>query len=323
MQNYRPKPAPVSTRFLKNPMLHIAVIFVLVFAGALHIIREQRQQEISRRVDYLRNGPIYTEQTAQKNTKPVAAEEAETESVSEPAAQTADASASGNVERSAASEGMAPPPQAMMAAVGETTAPSGSAAEGAETSPAEAPRPREVRLRVRYALAPRPVLFRILESNRSQGQFVDFGEFQMGSVRSSGLKDQANSLYMIEEVQKTFANPQAEQMWFVGGKVGEQQLGLTTKINLRGFEGETLRGEIELLRNLHETADLSQGAIPKGYGPGDFGLAPQSTLMVILTLPTVPQYDEQNFTPSQFLRIFRMPDFKQKQSEFVMLFDFQ
>lgn len=328
MQSYRPKPDPVKTRLLSNPIFHVSIAFALILAAALYIIREQRQNEMARRVDYLKYGPLYAESSRGKQVPPSQTDKAEASSTTTETTQptSALASASGG-----APPGPPPPPTHGPTAPTETSSELSLASTGvqneADTASSEAsPNPAAVKakpvtLKVHYALVGRPRLAEMIESSRTQSQFIDFNEFQMGTLRN--VKSYLDGLDIMESVGQQFALPNAEQTWSVGSEASEGQLGLVTRVSLRGMEGGNLRGEIEILRKLHESADLAQGITVKTYGPGEFELAPKAGLLVVLTLPRVSQYDEQTLAPTKFLRIFRMPEFKQKQSEFVMLFDFE
>lgn len=333
MQSYVPKPPSVGKRLSSNPLIPVVAIFILVFAGALYIIREQREQEITRRMDYLKNGPVFAETTREKEASPAAAPvnaEVEPRPASAVASDMASEEANTDNTRNMAS------PDAVAArsapkAVRATTAPEFISQEanlssltGAEAQPTESPvvKAKSYSLKVQYLLAPMNPLVRLVEASRSQSQFIDFGEFQMGTIRN--LRNMTGGLDVIENVTQKFPNPTSENIWNVGGKMtNENQLGLVTKITLRGMDGENLRGEIEILRTLHESDDRNVGAVAKGFGPGEFELPPGAALMVILDLPNHAQYDERNLSPTGFLRIFRMPEFKRNQAKFLMLFEFE
>lgn len=316
MQSYRPAPKALGSQLLTNPFFHITIIFILVFGGSIYIMREQRKQEIARRVDYLKNGPVYAESTsntpANSDTSSDIASGAET--FQAPVASDHIAAHAENSEGAAALESN--PITAATATDTNAAAPR----EPAE-SVAETPGRASTQLKVTYALVPRAALFRMAEAGRAQGgRYVDFGEFQMGSLRN--ISSFMNGADVIESVQKKFLSSLGEQIWFSGEKTAEGNLGVTTKMTLRGREGQDLQGDIELMRALHELPQPGSPIVQKGYGPAEFELQPGQGLYVILVLPRVPQYDEGRFAPTKFLRIYRMSDFKQKQSEFVMFMEF-
>lgn len=320
MQAFKPKPAPMSTRMLTSPVVMIGLIFALVFAGSLYIIREQRRQEVTRRVDYLKNGPLYAESLAPTTTRDSASANSDTEGASAiPDADVAEAAAP--VAQAMAAPAASPGARAAISNEAELSSLAGGSAPTGETDSAAARNVRPVDMVVHYALAPRARLVQLVEASRAEGQFVDFGEFQMGALR--GVKNVLGRIDVMENVRKRFDSPSAAQMWFVGARGNETSLGLTTRVALRGQENGVLRGEIEILRNLHESANFSDGVVAKAFGPAEFAVPRGSGLIVVLNLPRVPQYDEASMTPTQFLRIFRMPDFKQRQSEFIMLVEFE
>lgn len=320
MQSFRAKPEPVQKRLVANPVFLIGVVFVLVFSGALYIIREQRSQEITRRLDYLKNGPVYAESLPGR----------EESAVNQPSTEIA-----ANREAASVDDTPPPPPPGMVSANNSAAAVSSTAAtmaanvaaradapvESATTDANEAAMTKPIAVRAHYALAPRAKLMRMMEASRSQSQVLDFGEFQMGTLRN--IKSYLDTVDVMESVQRKYDSATGEQIWMVGDRNVDAQLGLTTRLALRGMDNGNLRGEIELLRNFHESNDLSQNVVSKAFGPGEFVVPDDAGLIVVLNLPRVPQYDESIHTPTQFLRIFRMPDFKQKQSEFILLVDFE
>ncbi|MBX3016733.1 MAG: hypothetical protein KF767_02500 [Bdellovibrionaceae bacterium] len=317
MQAFKPKPPPMSTRMLASPVIVIGLVFALVFAGSLYIIREQRRQEVTRRMDYLKNGPLYAESLQPASARDSASAEDIPEEVAEstppPPAMAAQA-----VTAVAASSTTAPAARQMIGNEADLSSLGGAAPTGDTEAAARA---RPVDMNVHYALAPRARLLQLVEVSRAESNFVDFGEFQMGTLR--GVKNMLGRLDVIENVRKRFDSPNGDQMWFVGARNTDAPLGLTTRLSLRGSDNGLLRGEIEILRSLHESPEFSQGIVQKAFGPAEFAIPPQAGLLIVLNLPRVPQYDETAMTPTQFLRIFRMPDFKQRQSDFVMLVDFE
>lgn len=320
MQSYRPKPAPVQARLLANPIFLIAVVFVFVFSGALYIIREQRQQEITRRMDYLKNGPVYAESLQQPKAERRTAD-----------AEAADESALGSEVNAATSAAPVSPPPAAAALASHTNAISdevelssmGADAPTGDTDaiPDAVAKARAVTVRAYYTLAIRSRLGAMIEASRSQSQFIDFGEFQMGTLRN--VKDYLGQLDVVEQTQKKLETGMGGFLMFVGDTNTEPALGLTTKISVRAHSERGIRGEIEILRSLHESPDFNQGIVAKAFGPGEFSAPAQAGLLIVLQLPRVPQYDERSVSPGQFLRLFRMPEFKQSQSEFVLLVDFE
>lgn len=321
MVAYRAKPATVKSRLLANPIFHISVIFIFVFVGALYIIREQRRQEIARRADYLKNGPVYAQakpDATNPTSLPTDSPHSSTSSASNEVAPTHPAAEATSlaVARNMASS-MAP--TAATGASGVTPPTSASAESEKEGDAANKIKP--VHLSAYFAAINSSRLGSLIEANHG-GSFVEFGEFQVGTLEN--LKTSLSQFKILEKKGLTFASPTVSQDWFSGERNRDgSRIGITTKIDLRGFEGDNLRGEIEIQRSLYEGPDHSQGPILKAYGPAEFSLTPHATLMVLLSLPHAPQFDERLGNLESFLSLFALREFKQKQSEFVMLFDFE
>lgn len=318
MQAYKPKPAPLGTRMLASPVLIATFAFALIFSGYLYIVGQQRAAREQLRTDGAVAGfenrralPVASAPRPSANTAPARVNAAPAPPPSPAAASTS------TISRSAKVAAVAAPARAEIA---EETDLASLGGGGAPADDATAGRAHPVEVRVHYALAPRARLAQLVDASRAQSQFVDFGEFQMGTLR--GIDAALARLDVMEDVTRKFETANGEQMWFVGSRDLEP-IGLTTRLALRGFENGVLRGDIEILRSFHESAEAGQGVVQKSFGPGEFAVPAQSGLIILMKLPRVPQYDENTVTPTQFLRIFRMPDFKRQQSEFVMLIDFK
>jgi hypothetical protein len=82
-----------------------------------------------------------------------------------------------------------------------------------------------------------------------------------------------------------------------------------------------IKGEVEILRAFYETADQTEGPVRRNVPTTTFDLTPGMSWMVTLRLPSFPQ-DEPGATPEGILRIFNSPQFKSKQTEFTLFFEF-
>lgn len=315
MSSFQSAPLPLVTRLFANPILHITVISIFVIAGTLYIIGQQRKQEIVRRMEYLRGGPMFADAADPKpaSAKTQQTAEASSEisneipvpppptSVAESSAQNA-AAGSGSSSR----QGFLPS-QRNMATINEPQ-------DRGQIRPQN---PREIKLKVHYLLSPKPNLIRLLQEGQSQRSFVDFGEVKMGVIKNSASL--LTGMDNLETIEKTVALEGPELIWHVGEK-SENGVGMTAKVMITGRDNQSLRGEIEILKSFYEGTDRGAGPTLKVFGPAEFEVAPKSSLFLTMMLPTVAQ--SENATTG-FMRLFQMNNFLQRQSEFVLVIDFE
>lgn len=296
----------MKNRMFGNPWVHITIMFVLVFAGTLYIIRQRQQQErqeISRRVEYLKGGPIYANTDGPPTV--TASQSAGTPGVQPPPPPPPVAP---------------PPPAAAVAALPTTVAPTASTnrdlshneAHGdmASRSAAKAPRAK-----VTYTLVQQNLL-----QQMPVEVFEGFGDFKIGMLRNP-----AQYIAKSDELESTeikFDNENAETQWLAGERSGDSILGLQNRLALHGSEDGVVRGEVEILRMLPDEGGSSIS--PQAYGPVQFAVPTGTALVISLNLPR-SQLPARSLasSASKFFRMFRTTDFMQKHSQFVMYIVFE
>lgn len=315
MSSFQSAPLPLVTRLFANPVLHITVISFLVVAGTLYIIRQQQKQEIARRMEYLRGGPVFAD-TNKAN-------------------QASNKSASAEVSAPQASPDLPPPPPPpSQAAVAADISAAGSAGarsagflpsnrnmatvnEPVDRSRDRSQQNRELKLKVHYVLAPRSAVARLLQEAQTHPSFVDFGDVRMGVIKNSATS--LSGMDSLETIEKTAEVEGSEIIWFAGDKSVENGVGVTSKLTLLGRDNQGIRGEIEVLKAFFESRERGSGPTLKPFGPAQFELAPKSSLFLKMSLPPVAQSESAT---TGFMRLFQMTNFLQGQSEFVMIIDF-
>lgn len=310
MDQFRARPQPLKSRVLANPYVHITLMFVLVFAGTFYIIRQRQQQErqeISRRMEYLRGGPIYAE-TTDPSTGQVNSRSAETLPPPPPPPAAANSAPIANVNAPAGGNPTAGP-QATAVASGTRE---GMRIDAGDQQVVKAKQPRA---KVTYTLVSQNLLQQMpIEPVEA------FGDFKVGI-----LKNPAAFISKTDELESTdvkFENENSENMWLAGERPGDSFLGLQNRVALHGQEDGHLRGEIEILRMLPDEG--SQNVTPQVYGPLPFVVQPGSALVVSINLPRgqLPARSLAS-TSSKFFRMYRTTDFLNKRSQFVMFIVFE
>lgn len=325
MSSFQSAPLPLVTRLFANPVLHITVISFLVVAGTLYIIRHQKKQEIARRMEYLRGGPVYTDATGSSGPTTTTASDTEAQSNNTtssqvppppPPPQAAANTTTGSGQQPVQPSGQPPTAASFINGQRGMATVASAAGEGNERSKSNPA--KELKLKVHYLLVSKSNLNRFLIEAQNNPGFIDFGEARMGTLRSAtALLNASDSLEIVE---KTVEVEGPEVIWNVGGPVSEYQPGITSKINVVSKDSLALRGEFEMLKAFYDGRDRSGNPALKAFGPVQFEMAPKAALLLSMVLPAV----EQSSTPTAngFLRIFRMTDFLQGQSEFVILVEF-
>lgn len=310
MSSFQSAPLPLVTRLFANPILHITVISFLVVAGTLYIIRQQQKQEIARRMEYLRGGPVFADvrQKSPSGSQDSSSATASNESIASDLAPPPPPAAETPAAHSR--QGFLPSNR-NMATVNEPQDRGNRAATGERTANA-----REVKMKVHYVLAPRAAVARLVQEAQNQPSFVDFGDVKMGTVRNA--TSALSGMDPLESLEKTAEIEGAEVLWHVGEK-GENGIGITSKLSLINRDNQGIHGEIEILKVFHESSERGNPPTLKPFGPAQFEIAPKTSLILTMLLPTVPQSE----TATGFMRLFQMTNFLNRQSEFVMIIDFE
>lgn len=317
MSSFQSAPLPLVTRLFANPVLHITVISFLVVAGTLYIIRQQQKQEIARRMEYLRGGPVFKDTS---RTQEVAASET---------------SAQPEVDSSLDVPPPPPPPPSPSSAT--AMAEEANAAVGQGTTRAQGFLPshrnmatinepqdrsrnqqnRELKVKVQYLLAPRNTVQRLAHEAQNQPGYLEFGDLRVGVIKNSAHN--LTGVDTLETVDKVVEVEGNELIWFVGEKPAETGAGMTAKLAILSRDNQGIRGEIELRNSFFESRDRSAGHSIRGVGPVQFEVPPKSSLFLTMNLPTFAQSETAT---TGFMRLFQMTNFLQRQSEFVMMIDF-
>ncbi len=303
MQNFRSKPKPLQSRLLANPVVHISVMFMLVFMGTMYIVRQQQKQEISRRVEYLKGGPLYSE--TRDDAKPAKAKPvANAESPAPQAAPPPPASANSAALPASATT----PPAATSQIAAATTAKS-------ETTERRAIPAKTLKIKAYYTLVPSNLLNQI----QMEQPIVQFGPvFRMGQIRNaSQIIAKAD---VLDSAEVKFEGESNEVTWIAGDRVADGFLGLQNHLVVHNQDDGTYRGEIEILRALPE--DASQTVTPVSFS-GEFATTSGSAVMVSMVLPRFQPPPRSIASASKFFRFYRTTDFVSKNSEFVMFLVFE
>ncbi len=312
MSSFQSAPLPLITRLFANPVLHITVISFLVVTGTLYIIRQQQKQEIVRRMEYLRGGPVFAGASGTKTSKEVAVNPAAESSGEVPPPPSPTSAAVANPQPGAAVSG------SISGSISGSTRAAGFLPSNRNMATVNEPVDRgQVRLKIQYVLAAKASVQRLLQEGQSHASFIDFGDVRMGVVKNAAAY--LAGLDSLESIDKSAEVEGSEILWHTGEK-GENSVGITSKIAIQSRDNQSIRGEIEVLKTFFEGRDRSNGPSLKSFGPAQFEVAPKSSLFLVMNLPLFAQSET---VTTGFMRLFQMNNFLQRQSEFVLIIDFE
>lgn len=289
IENYKPISPPIFKQIVSNPFLHIFLIFLAV-AIVIIFVRKHSQLEMANRVQFLKGGPtVVSRKTTGTNKNSNA-----------PPAPPLPASSSNNSLSVASAERPDPTTDDNKKTINEN-----------------------VGVKIIFAEVDHQTMEILRQESRSTGQFTEFGDFKAGAlpnIKKSLHEKGVRSLHRIEDkFDKDGNNISAS----VGASLGDGNfLGLTYAITLHRVDPNTISGEIEMLQNFHETSDLSEAPVKRTYPSTTFELSAGQGWMITLNLPTVPQEDSDNASSNGIMRIFQSPQYKSKQTEFTLFFEF-
>jgi hypothetical protein len=199
----------------------------------------------------------------------------------------------------------------------------------AATVPAPAPKAAasdEPVVVVTYAEVPSHAMEKIREESESTGQFNTFGDYSAGVLPDVEKRLHAEPLkiQVLETTQKAIG---MNEHWFQGIHDAEfdEDLGLTTFVELSGFENDIAHGRVEIVRSWRDAADAGvPGALQKMPYPAAFDLNPGAGLFIAGILPRKSRVAHlTELTSKKPFQILNSVAFQNKDSEFVIFIEFR
>lgn len=305
MTAFKPPRKSAFKRYATDPLMYL-IIALLVIGVSITTLYKKDKTDLAQRVKFLK-GSL---QIASTN-----GHDAKTEATATPEAPQA----------VAAAETVAPAPSASAAAAPATPAASAAVASGTTTA------------YIYYAEVPRRALDRLYEESQATGQFNSFGDYTAGilpdvqkRITAEGLK-----IRILEKSEKTIAK---NQQWFTGMHDAEldEDMGLSTFIELSETDNNVFRGNLEIVRNLRELDNNDKRALAaidsstaapapqKNSYPAIFEMGPGSGFFISGVLPRKTRIaHEEELTRKGPFEILRSPAFQNKETEFVIFIEFE
>jgi hypothetical protein len=292
MESFKPSAPPLAKRILSSPILHILLAFVLVFIVII-FVRKHSQEEFISRVEFLKGGPtLMTRQTLLRGGTAAA-----------PAA----------------------PPVVPQIPAANTTPPERSA-EPLREEENKRPTADSVHVRVLFAEVDHQSMENLRGYSRATGQFTEFGDFKAGALPANRKANSERGVRVLEHHEEKLDREHLNASFTAGYHTGEDtELGLTYSITINQIDPNVIRGEIEVMHLFHESTDLNDAPVRRTYPSTTFELSPGMSWMVTLNLPTAQQMPPEGDEPSNpdgIMRIFQSPQYKSRQTEFTLFFEF-
>jgi hypothetical protein len=296
MENYRPKEEPFLKKLLGNPFLHVAIVFVLVFA-AIMFIQQKRREELRSRVAFLKSGPVIVEHEEEKpEVKIVAPTPA-------PAPSAEATTASQNLPARTAA-----PPTTVAAKV-----------EAAADKNFVATKVTIYMLEVDSA-----VMASWLQDSRVNSQYRTFDNVSMGPITTIAQKLKNSRVRILQKIEKKIdpANPVVD---FISGTHHfadpDAELGLAGSIALGEAKDNMVRGEVEIQRSFRDPRDPTKPLERTSFGSA-FEILPTDGYMMVGITPRRLLDFPDDWNPDPFLTIFKSRPFLSGQTEFALILEF-
>jgi len=300
MTAFKPPRKSAFVRYATDPLLYL-IILLLVIGVSITTLYKKDKTDLAQRVKFLKGSLQIASTNGQKT-------EAAPEATQEPTV--------------AMAASMTPAPTASVAA---TAAPSAAAiASGATTA------------NIYYTEVPRRALERLYEESQATGQFNSFGDYTAGILPEVQSRITAEGL-KIRVLEKTTKVISKNQQWFTGLHDNEydEDMGLSTFIELAESDNNIFRGNLEIVRSLREL-DLDKRSMAateaatatlapqKNSYPAIFEMGPRSGFFISGVLPRKMRIaHEEELTRKGPFEILRSPAFQNKESEFVIFIEFE
>lgn len=303
IDNYRPPAESLSTKFLGNYILHIS-LFSIIAIVSIYLLYKNNTWQISDKVDLLKGNLQIFKSVAKTNSEesapPTAATPVAPEPASPPAADASTETPIAAQSKAAATESTPVTPEA--------------------TAGAAAKKVSQLQLKVYYIEVSRPQLMQILMESRNAGQFNDFGDHAAGLILHA--KARVGQLKAIHTEDKK-VEPNKPLQWFLGINPNDpdNEIGLSSYIELTEMENQQVRGNLEIVRSWREKINENQYAVEKRFFPATFDLQIDTGFFITGLLPHRSFHENDPLlTSKEPFSILKSENFKNNQSELIIFF---
>jgi hypothetical protein len=311
-ETFKPPRKSAFKSFITSPALFlgIAIIATVVFFKTVH---KPDTASLTKRVQFLKGTLQIANRSSEKSAEPASRDIASTDTAAA-APESAQAAAPAATSTTAALIAQEPAPAATVAAT--VLAPAAKVALNAD----------EPNVTAYYAEVPSRAMDKIREESQATGQFNSFGDYTAGILPEleKRIRSEALKIQILETTQRNITN---NEHWFHGIHDAEfdEELGLTTLVELSDFENGTFHGRAEIIRSWRDAADAgTPGALQKTSYPAIFELNPGAGLFIAGVLPRKSHVAHlAELTGKKPFQVLDSVSFQNKESEFVIFIEFK
>ncbi len=310
IETYRPPEVPFLKKLFGNPVTQLSLVLLMALGSGLYVYRHNRQ-EIHERVSFFRQGIQYNRNM--NSSLPAAPQTSSTEGQS----PSTDMNVPGELvseheETSVAAVTVATPgpPSAQPLAAGTPS-----------TKPSE---PSRAKVRIQYVEVTEGVLAQIYSESRTSGQFNSLGDHVAGIWPQAKKKiSSLRGWQVLSKEEKPFEEGRTLQ-FFVGlrGNDPENDLGLTTYMEITGVDAQGLHGHLEVVRAWRETVTANEPTPPiqRRFYPAAIELAPDAHFFIAGALPRGTGMDSDPYLTN--MEPFKLLKNKNRSTELLIVVDF-
>lgn len=162
----------------------------------------------------------------------------------------------------------------------------------------------------------------LIDESKNLGQYNDFGDYKAGVISNLNekLTSHANQYKSLSKIEQNMELGRAFQ-WFVGTKGPEpdSDIGFHSSIETIETENQSLRANLEIIRQWKENLPQEGNPIVKTAFPATFEIHGDSTFFISGLLPRKTNLDnEEELLGIEPFKIIKSPRFKSEDSELVI-----
>jgi hypothetical protein len=313
IENFKPPKTPFFKKFFGDPIVQLLFVFVIALSAGLFFYKHSKK-ELQERVTFFNQGIHYSKSAPGSKT------EGGVRANEEPA------------EIAAVSQDLPPPTPAAAAPTASAPPPPPSPAAAAlvadaktTTSPkATAEKPQMV---IQYAEVPSRALLEVIYAeSRQSGQFNSLGDHVSG-IWPQGKKKIANIKGLKWLGKDTKPAEAGRTIQFFTGLQGDQpenDLGLTTYVEITDIEPQNIGANVEVVRSWREVNSENAANVQRRFFPAVIELPAESYFFLVGSLPRdTGMINDVYLTNTEPFKILKTNPYRNGDTEFVIFIDFE
>lgn len=179
------------------------------------------------------------------------------------------------------------------------------------------------RLLVTYAEVGRNTLNRLMDNSRSTGQFMNLAEYSAGIINAPEKFTASPQVKILLQVEKSIEDLRSFQWAYLipNQKESEPDLGLMMYLDFNEVDTNSLRGNVEVQWSWKDTT--GNDPYPKKTFPAFFEITGESGFFMAGIISHQSRMENENSSSHEIFKIFKSPQFKEGESEFVIFIEYK